>query len=245
MTGCQGVVSRLTAWAAGALTAEDAALIREHLEGCPDCRAAAASEASLARGVARATAEPGTASHVRSLLGQARERLGQESPPRARPRRWRRVLLAAVLLLASGTGLMIGLGPPCLRGDCPTMHMLLDAVALSGSPEAQGAPVDLGVPSLPGLRPIGAGEVTGMSGPVPVAFFAHDGTQLVVFRSPDAHTHFWQVERLADGREYVDRTVQGRNVVGWVDETGRVWGCFGTDRAKALALALDLRQRTS
>lgn len=241
MIRCEDALARMVGYLAGSLPADEAARVREHVAGCDHCREVASSEEALQRGLVQATVEQGSASHVMDLLGRARARAEGPASPRGR---WRRLLIAALVFLAVGMGLMVALGPPCLRGGCPTMRMLLDAAALSDAPMPGTLP-DLGIPEVPGLSPAGVGQVEGMTGAVPVAVYADGATRLVVFRSPDAHTHFWQVDRLADGREYVDRALGGRRVVGWADETGRVWACVSVDGPRALELALDLRRRSS
>lgn len=242
MSDCHDTLLALSGLASGALPSEEAARVRQHLEGCPGCRAAAASELALHERLVRATSDEDGAAAVPRLLAQARARAAAQARPRFG--QWRRVLAAAALLLAVGMGLMVALGPPCLRGQCPTMHLLMDAYALSDAPtEPPAAHGD--VPAVPGLVPVGAGQLTSRSGSLPVTFFARDGTRLIVFRDPGAHTHFWQVERLADGRDYVDRqTPDGQRMIGWVDGT-QVWCCVGADAERTFALARELRQRVS
>lgn len=257
---CAEVRDLLQPFLDGELEVERSVVMLKHLELCPPCHERVECEKRLHSLVAPACAETLCADSRAKLLAACYARCAEADGEAAAPPRRRVRWLAAAALFVGVAGGLAFLPHARCAWRCPKTRIMEVAHQQSqllpplpiGSAALQQCMVEARTepPEIAALDLKGGTPLLLSTGEIPVFRYACkcDGSEVVVFRLPDAHFHSWQRTNEYDGLEYISFTTNaGVRVLGWNDGQGGLWCMMGraerVPESRLVAVASPLRRR--
>lgn len=260
---CAEVRDLLQPFLDGELEVERSVVMLKHLELCPPCHERVECERRLHSLVAPACSERLCTDSKAKLLAACYARCAEadgECLDAVAPPRRRRWLAAAALFVGVGGSLLAFLPHArCAFRKCPKTRVM--EVAHQQSLLLPPLPIESDAlrqcmvaartepPAIAALDLKGGTPLLLETGEVPLFRYACkcDGSEVVVFRLPDAHFHSWQRTQQYDGLDYISYTTEtGVRILGWNDGEGGLWCMMGraerVPEERLVAVASPLRR---